>query len=143
MQERRNNIMDKLSKEQINEYVVKAQNGDQEAFYIIIENCIGLIEKIKNENISNYQDRKYEISADDLRQDGIIALMGAITRYDPNENAAFTTYAYKCICFAMNKSIRFQLNHLGLTEYDKNCKFMSLMSTLNLLNTLKVILLMR
>ncbi len=86
-----NNVFpDPLSKEEEEEYVIKAMNGDKEARAKLIEHNLRLVAHIVKKFESNVND------VDDLIGIGTVGLIKGIDTYSPNKNVRLTTYVAKC-----------------------------------------------
>ena len=86
-----NNVFpDPLSKEEEDEYIIKAKNGDKEARAKLIEHNLRLVAHIVKKFESNTSD------IDDLIGIGTVGLIKGIDTYSPNKNVRLTTYAAKC-----------------------------------------------
>ena len=86
-----NNVFpDPLSKEEEEEYVLKAMNGDKEARAKLIEHNLRLVAHIVKKFESNVND------VDDLIGIGTVGLIKGIDTYSPNKNVRLTTYVAKC-----------------------------------------------
>lgn len=96
------------------------QNGDKSVLDELILANTGIITKISNK----YNGINRELEFDDLFQSGVLGLIKAVERYDPNHErkAKFITYAvhyidryiYGCVNGCSSKDI-------GNTEFYKNC----------------------
>lgn len=86
-----NNVFpDPLSKEEEEEYVVKAMNGDKDARAKLIEHNLRLVAHIVKKFESNVND------VDDLIGIGTVGLIKGIDTYSPDKNVRLTTYVAKC-----------------------------------------------
>ena len=86
-----NNVFpDPLSKEEEEEYVIKAMNGDKDARAKLIEHNLRLVAHIVKKFESNVND------VDDLIGIGTVGLIKGIDTYSPNKNVRLTTYVAKC-----------------------------------------------
>ena len=86
-----NNVFpDPLSKEEEEEYIIKAKNGDKEARSKLIEHNLRLVAHIVKKFESNNND------IDDLIGIGTVGLIKGIDTYSLNKNVRLTTYAAKC-----------------------------------------------
>lgn len=86
-----NNVFpDPLSKEEEEEYVLKAMNGDKDARAKLIEHNLRLVAHIVKKFESNVND------VDDLIGIGTVGLIKGIDTYSPNKNVRLTTYVAKC-----------------------------------------------
>ena len=86
-----NNVFpEPLSKEEEEEYIIKAKNGDKEARSKLIEHNLRLVAHIVKKFESNNND------IDDLIGIGTVGLIKGIDTYSLNKNVRLTTYAAKC-----------------------------------------------
>lgn len=86
-----NNVFpDPLSKEEEEEYVIKAMNGDKDARAKLIEHNLRLVAHIVKKFESNVND------VDDLIGIGTVGLIKGIDTYSPDKNVRLTTYVAKC-----------------------------------------------
>lgn len=76
-----------LSKEEMQELIFKAQNGDKEARETIINSNLRLVVSVAK----YYLNRG--VSFQDLIQEGNLGLMRAVNLYDENKGCKFSTYA--------------------------------------------------
>lgn len=80
-----------LSEEEVNEYLEKYMNGDEDARNILIERNLRLVAHIcKKYNIPN-------VDNDDLISIGTIGLIKAINTYKTDKGVRLATYASRCI----------------------------------------------
>lgn len=73
------------------ELIIKAQNGDRDAYEKIIELFTPYVKNIA---------RKYFLlntEIEDLMQIGFLALCDAVNKYDINSNASFKTFLFLCV----------------------------------------------
>ncbi len=99
-----------LSKEDEIALMHKIKAGDKEAREIFIKSNLGLVKMIA----SNYVSKKLDFS--DLVQEGILGLMTAIDRYNPDLGYKFSTYASWWIRQAIGRVLLDQDRTLGLSE---------------------------
>ncbi len=116
--------MSDLTKEQICDYILKAQSHDAEAMQALIDCNIKLIQKCIRINLSVYLGTALfsSLDTDDIIQEAILAFITAVTKYDVTGIAALSTYAHNWIDGAVKNQIKFQLNRAGITgiKYNKN-----------------------
>lgn len=80
-----------LSEEEVNDYLEKYMNGDEDARNILIERNLRLVAHIcKKYNIPN-------VDNDDLISIGTIGLIKAINTYKTDKGVRLATYASRCI----------------------------------------------
>lgn len=84
------NNEDSMTKQEELDLIAKAQAGDEKAKAAVIEKYMRLCHKLA---------RKFAFTAssfthEDLVQEGVIGLLGALQSYDPVHGAAFMTWAY-------------------------------------------------
>lgn len=89
-----------MKKEDMINYIVLAQKGDQEAKDILVKNNIGLIWSIVHRFKNNYYDKE------DLFQIGCIGLMKAINNFDIHYGVQFSTYAVPIIMGEIKRYFR-------------------------------------
>lgn len=103
-----------LSNEEIKEYFIKANNGDEEAKKIIIEH---------NRRLVTYTIKRYFplvttdypfIEMEDIISTGTIGLIIAVDTYKLDEKVCFSTYAMACI---KNEIIKY-LNSMNKSKYN-------------------------
>ena len=103
-----------LSKEETIELVKKAQKGDIESRDKVIFNHISLIASI----VKKYNNLGVE--NDELVDEGILGLIDAIYRFEPERGYAFTTFAYYYILDRVNRCIeKLYYQRSGDYKYDK------------------------
>lgn len=76
--------------ENINKLVLRAQSGDEDAFNSLVK----IYEPVIYFKANKFKETA---EAEDLVQDGLMALWGAVQTYDQSKGAAFKTYANRCI----------------------------------------------
>lgn len=85
-----NNLSEKSDCTLTDERLVKqTQNGDNLAFNILFDRYLPVIQMKSNGYIN--------VDKDDLIQEGLLGLWGAVQTYNPTKNTLFKTYANKCI----------------------------------------------
>lgn len=90
----------KLSQEEINDIIKKAQCGDKELESYLISQNLGLIRSA----VKRFLNRGCEY--DDLMQIGSIGLLKAIKNYDSSYNVRFSTYAVPMIIGEIKRFLR-------------------------------------
>lgn len=106
-----------LSDEEVSKLILKAKDGDNDAWTIICDNykdyIVSMVRKITSKvNISEEQKVRIE---EDLISEGWLAFVQSIKTFDPSKGT-LTTYLYKPISGAISKGLEMFLNPLGLTE---------------------------
>jgi RNA polymerase sigma factor (sigma-70 family) len=81
--------------------IEKAQKGDQEALWTLIDENKGLVYRI----VGRYRQRCVSLDREDLFQEGVLGLMRAVRGFDPARGYAFSTYAAPVIRSAMQRAI--------------------------------------
>ena len=77
------------------ELVLSAKIGDRQAMNELVERNEGFVRKIAYE-IYRFCRETYKLTetdVDDLVQEGLLAVVNAVSKYDPESGNAFTTYA--------------------------------------------------
>lgn len=109
--------IEKLSQEQINEHIRKAQNGDIKSKEIIVKYYIKYIINLVLKKYYNFDIKE------DLISVGFIGLIKAIDSFNFNKNVLFFTYASKCInneiCMFIRKE-KFNSHNLSLNQTIQN-----------------------
>ncbi len=82
------------------EYIIKAQQGDEQAMTNLIETNKGLIWSI----VKRFQDRGYEI--EDLYQVGVMGFIKCIKRFDSSFDVRLSTYAVPYILGEIKRYLR-------------------------------------
>lgn len=90
----------KLTNKQCGEYLVKAQNGDEQARELLILGNIRLVLSV----IQRFSNNKF--SSDDLFQIGCVGLIKAINNFDTSLNLRFSTYAVPMIIGEIRRYMR-------------------------------------
>ena len=70
--------------------IAKAQKGDDSALDAIVSANIPLVKYVVSK-------RRYQGEYEDLVQTGALGLIKAVLRFDPDQGAEFSTFAYSCI----------------------------------------------
>lgn len=86
--------------EEIAVLIARAQNGDQGAREVLVENNLGLVHHI----VKRFFGRGYD--AEDLFQIGSIGLIKAIDKFDLNYEVKFSTYAVPMITGEIKRFLR-------------------------------------
>lgn len=73
------------------ELCVLAQSGDENAKCELLKNVEKYIWKIANDQAEAYKD--YGIESEELFQEGVVGVLRAIPRFDPERGTKFLTYA--------------------------------------------------
>lgn len=89
-----------LSQEQMEELILSAQQGDEEAKNILVQHNLRLVLKI----IQRFKNKGYE--EEDLFQIGTIGLLQAIHKFDLSKGVKFSTYAVPLIIGEIRRFIR-------------------------------------
>jgi len=100
-----------LSRTDQERYARLAQQGDPEAFRLMVECNLRLVARIA---------RRYVISGIpllDLIEEGNLGLIKAIQRFDPERGIRFSTYAVHWICEHMGQAIRTQRRPVTLPSH--------------------------
>lgn len=114
--------MARLTDEEQNDLVLAAQSGDMEAFQKLIKELSAYVKYImRNVSVECGENDMIHpgISEDDVMQSGLIGIICAVKRYDPQKGVKFSTYAYNWISGEIKKEIGLQFNSLGLTNVDR------------------------
>jgi RNA polymerase sigma-H factor len=80
----------KLSKEELEEFIEKAKNGDELAFKEILSHMHGFLVKLKDRYFIQGSD------SEDVYQEGAIKLLNVIEKFDPNKGS-FSSFAQQAI----------------------------------------------
>ena len=89
-----------LSPVQMDELLIQARNGDENARQTLIEGNLRLVLSV----IQRFEKRGE--SPDDLFQVGCIGLMKAISNFDPTKNVRFSTYGVPMIAGEVRRYLR-------------------------------------
>ena len=89
-----------VPKEDTYELIRKAQEGDEEAKALIIEQNTGLVKKIALKFLSS------EYETDDLIQIGYMGLLKAVYKFEPEYDVMFSTYAVPMIIGEIKRFFR-------------------------------------
>ena len=82
-----------LPKDEMNNLIAKAQNGDDKAQSKIIYNTMGYVISISNVLFNSINNLSYYIDCDELIHQGVIGIIKSINKFDFSKNATFLTYA--------------------------------------------------
>ena len=85
------------------ELCLRAKSGDRDAANRLVENNMAFIYQTALEvlNRETQLNRCLGLEADDLAQEGAVALYRCVERYDPNRGIRFLTYAARAVRNAM------------------------------------------
>jgi RNA polymerase sporulation-specific sigma factor len=109
--------VDKNSYIEFNDKIIyDARSGKYEAFETLIKLCTPYI----SAKAKKYMG--YGIDYDDLCQEGMLGLMGAIRNYDPNKDASFKTFSLICINRKMISALEMQSRKKRI-KYDNFISF--------------------
>ncbi len=89
-----------LTNEQVRDYILKSQQGDEAARHLLVEKNVRLVWSI----VQRFLNRGYD--ADDLFQIGTIGLIKAIDKFDLTFEVRFSTYAVPMIIGEIQRFIR-------------------------------------
>lgn len=101
-------------------YYIK-ENDSEIPLELMIEKYTKLVEYLANEV---HKKIPFYIDIDDLRQEGMIALIDAINKYTYKYDNKISTYFYSCIKFKMSNYVRTELslkrklNNTSISIYD-------------------------
>lgn len=98
--------------DEINNLIMKSQQGDKNAQDILVKNNIGLVSTI----VKKFLNRGYEY--EDLFQIGCIGLIKAIKNFNTDFNVRFSTYAVPMIMGEIKRFIRDD----GIIKVSRNLK---------------------
>lgn len=88
----------RLTQEETNELIIKAQDGDKEALEILVEENMGLVITVATE--INVRERADDY--DGVIKEGVIALIESLKRFDVSLGYKISTYVCYAIRTAMN-----------------------------------------
>lgn len=106
-----------LSDEEVNNLIIKAKKGDNEAWTMLCENYKNYIKEMvrqKTSELNITQEMRYKMQ-EDLVQDGWLAFVTSLKTYNPSK-VKLTTYLYKPVNGAISKGLEIFLNPMGITE---------------------------
>lgn len=101
-----------LEHEETIKLILKAQEGDQKAQEILVENNLGLVRSVLRRFANRGHDR------DDLFQIGCIGLIKAIQKFDISFDVRFSTYAIPMIIGEIKRFLRDD----GIIKVSRNLK---------------------
>jgi|GEM_PF-3477190 len=99
--------------EDIEDIVYKAKSGDKESKKFIIEYSDKYLEKI----LSYFCRNNRILSREDLKQDGVIAIIKAINTYNKDKNVRFSTYVYNLIQYTLMSQIKNKYTFIKIPEH--------------------------
>lgn len=91
---------------------------NREAKQKIFNENVGLIHKVILDNFKNLR-----LEHDELFQEGCVALLEAINRFDESKGIKFSTYAYKTILYKLSMFINTKIYQRKKTSIKKDGKF--------------------
>ncbi len=105
-----------LNQEEQTELCIQAQQGDVKAFQKMIVSNLGLINKPVIWYTTKYQRATQGglLEADDLWQMGVLGLINAVEKFDPQKEVSFATYATWWIRDAIGCDTAKQSNLIGV-----------------------------
>lgn len=109
-------LYDSLPKEQLYDYVKKAEAGDKGARELVILHNVRLVLSRINKRFLNSGEE-----VQDLISIGLIGLMKGLDSYDSSRNIAFSTYVAKCIDNEILMHFRSQNKSVHAVSLDKPC----------------------
>lgn len=104
-----------MSKIQIDERIVhEARNGDKSAMNELVAELAPVVEIIASRSVG-----KCQLTRNDLIQEGMIGLLGAVYGYSSEGGAGFRTYAAACISNGISKAVEKHSakKHIPLNTY--------------------------
>ena len=102
-----------------NNLVMLAKQNNEEALNEVIKENVNIIHRLINKY--NLELGDYKISREDLFQEGLIALYEAISDFDPERNAKFSTFAYKVISRKLFKVYQKEAEVYNEEGYSYSC----------------------
>lgn len=109
-----------LSQSTINEYIIEAQKGNQDARDKVILHNIKLVISIVKKRYSNSSYDK-----NDLVSLGIIGLLRAVDLFDVSKNFSFSTYATRCINSEIINFFKNNKKHLNVKSLEESIGYNS------------------
>lgn len=97
----------------IENIVYKAKHGDNQSKMFIVEYSSKYLEKILNYFCANNRN----LPREDLKQDGIIAIIKAINSYNENKNVKFSTHVYNTIKYTLISQIKNKYTFIKIPEH--------------------------
>lgn len=108
-----------------------AKAGVQAAREILCERNGWIVETLVRRNLARSWQRKFEEKEDEeeLRQEGWLAFLKSISKYDPDRKASFSTYAYSRVRKAMQTCYKKKLSctkelkkhNISFVSYEEIC----------------------
>ncbi len=98
------NSIEKSPKEDVDEYVERAKNGDKQASFVVQCSLAKYIVKVVYKYASIYN-----IDVEDLFMSSIVGVQKAISNYDKSKGTKFFTYAYYWILCEIRNCVKEQL----------------------------------
>ena len=98
------------------ELVLFAQNGSDEALAELIFRCESMV------RMQAARFCRFDLSQDDLSQEGLLALLSAVNRFDASKEVSFLTYASVCVRNRMISAAQKYSteHHLSLDDWDSD-----------------------
>ncbi len=112
--------MKKLDREELDELVMRAKSGDNEAWNSLLEACEDFIHDRAWKRIKGYNVKEPKRLEEELFQAGWIGFSRALGRYEPGK-AGFLTYASHDIDGEMSKQLDFEFGN-GITDKPREVK---------------------
>lgn len=103
-----------MSKVSCEDLVLRARNGDKSAMNELVAELAPIVEITASRNVG-----RCPLTRNDLVQEGMIGLLGAVYGYSSEGGAGFRTYAAACIANGISKAVEKQCakKHLPLNSY--------------------------
>ena len=103
-----------MDKANLDFLVQKAQNGDKSAMNELVAELAPIVEITASRNVG-----RCPLTRNDLIQEGMIGLLGAVYGYSREGGAGFRTYASTCISNGISKAVEKQCakKHMPLNTY--------------------------
>jgi len=94
--------------------VLRARNGDKSAMNELVAELAPIVEITASKNVG-----RCPLTRNDLVQEGMIGLLGAVYGYSSEGGAGFRTYASACISNGISKAVEKQCakKHMPLNSY--------------------------
>jgi RNA polymerase sporulation-specific sigma factor len=89
-----------LEKAEDEKLVLLAREKDEDAFVLLVTRCMPMLQRLSQKY------RSLPLEAEDLVQEGLLALLAAVRTYRVGEGISFRTYAYACARNRMISALR-------------------------------------
>lgn len=99
--------------ENLENIVIKAQEGDEEAEIYLINWSMRYVNKL----VKHFCSNNINLCKDDLTQDGLVGIIKAINTYNPKKNVKFSTHVYNSIVYNLIYQVKNKYSMIRVPDH--------------------------